>query len=362
MLQLAALVVVAIAAFFVTRAIAANSRDMTLRDAEAWYDRGEQLIAAGRLDDAVESLRRASVRNRYERRYALALARALARKGDTDAARSALLTLREGSPEDADVNLELARLAARRQDVTEAVRFYHNVLYAPWAADAAAARREVRFELIDLLLQHNQAARAQSELLAAATDLPDDVATRIHVAQLFAHAGDARHALDQYERALRLAPHDDAVLSGAGATAFALGDFARARRYLRQVSGDSDQIARMREVADLVLAYDPLTRGIGVAERRRRLIASVDYLLQRLTACASGATSTPTLAEAPSLHQDLRRLRGQAESPKPVDQDAIEAGLDVIDRAERLLATGCGSMTAWDQALNAIAHQHAVHQ
>src|ERR1051325_5666982 len=64
-LQLAALVMVAIAAFFVTRAIAGNSRDMTLRDAEAWYDRGEQLMAAGRLDDAIESLRRASVRNRY---------------------------------------------------------------------------------------------------------------------------------------------------------------------------------------------------------------------------------------------------------------------------------------------------------
>src|SRR5262249_55950980 len=142
-LQVGVLMLIAVVGFFVTRAVAADSREQTFRDAEAWFARGQQLMAAGRVDDAIASLRRASVRNRYERKYALTLAGALSHKGDTEAARAALLTLREASPEDAEVNLALARLASQRQDVTEALRFYHNTLYAPWPADAAEKRRAV---------------------------------------------------------------------------------------------------------------------------------------------------------------------------------------------------------------------------
>ena len=76
------------------------------------------------------------------------------------------MTLRESEPEDREINLQLARLAATQQDVTEALRFYHNALYAPWPLEQADGRRDVRLELIRLLLDHNQAGRAISELLA----------------------------------------------------------------------------------------------------------------------------------------------------------------------------------------------------
>ena len=107
---------------------------------------------AGKVDDAIDSLRRAAVRDRNDKRYALALAHALALNGEDDAARGALLTLRESAPEDPDINLQLARLAAGQPDVTDALRFYHNALYAPWPVDQADARRRVRFELIAFLL------------------------------------------------------------------------------------------------------------------------------------------------------------------------------------------------------------------
>ena len=132
LLQVGALLIVAVSAFFVTRAVAANNRDMSVRDAAEWYRRGQEQIDGRKLDDAVDSFRRATVRDRGEKRYVLALARALARNRDDDAARSELLTLRESAPEDPEINLQLARLAAARQDVTEALRFYHNALYAPW--------------------------------------------------------------------------------------------------------------------------------------------------------------------------------------------------------------------------------------
>src|SRR5258706_5755680 len=116
MLQLGVLLAAAVAAFFLTRAVAANNRDVSVRDAAEWFRRGQQEVEAGRIDDAIDAFRRATVRNRSEKQYVLALARALALKRDNKGARSALLTLRESAPEDPDINLELARLAAARQD------------------------------------------------------------------------------------------------------------------------------------------------------------------------------------------------------------------------------------------------------
>jgi tetratricopeptide (TPR) repeat protein len=358
--QIGALILVAVVAFFVTRAVAANNRLMVYRDAEAWYERGQQLMSAGRVDEAISSLRRASVRNRYERKYAMALAKALERTGETEAARAALLTLREASPEDAEVNLALARLAVQRQDVTEALRFFHNTLYAPWPAESAGARREVRFELIEFLLQHDQLARAQSELLAAAADLPDDAAAHVRVGELFVRAGDARQALNQYERALGLAPGDRTALVGAGTSAFALGDYVQARNYLRRAPAEADGVARTREIVELVLSSDPLASRIGSAERRRRLAASLDYVEQRLQDCHGRGAADAGASPTSPVEQELAGLREQLKPSALLDQDAIEGGVDLVGRIEQQLATACLPLTARDQALALIAQSHAA--
>src|SRR5262245_61537070 len=109
--KLVALTVLAVAAFFVTRAVAANSREMSRRDAEEWYRRGEASVAAGRLDEAIQAFRRANVKSRGNQIYMVALARAEVLNGDADAARQILMTLRESAPDDASINLQLARLA-----------------------------------------------------------------------------------------------------------------------------------------------------------------------------------------------------------------------------------------------------------
>jgi tetratricopeptide (TPR) repeat protein len=360
-LQIVVLIVIAVAGFFVTRAIASNNRETTVRDAEVWYERGQRLMSAGRVDEAIASLRRASVRNRYERRYALALATALARNGDTEGARASLLALREAAPQDLDVNLALARLAARRHDVTEALRFYHNTLYAPWPVESADNRREVRFELIEFLLRNNQQGRAVSELLAAAADLPDDAASHVRVAQLFAQAGDSRQALAQYERALRAAPTDKTALAGAGTSAFSLGEYLQAQNYLRRASDEVDDVARTKAIVDLVLSRDPLASRIGSAERRRRVFVSLDYLKQRLDACQAGggnvaAEGNPT----GTLEQETAGLREQLKPPAALDQDVIEGAVELFGRIEQHLATTCPRLTAEDEALALIARRHAM--
>src|SRR3954466_1863030 len=92
-LQLSILIVVTVAAFFVTRAFAASNRAMNRQDAAEWYRQGRADESAGHLQDAVAAFRRAAARDRTDRRYALALARALALTGSAGEARRTLTAL-----------------------------------------------------------------------------------------------------------------------------------------------------------------------------------------------------------------------------------------------------------------------------
>jgi len=359
-LQLGVLILVAVGAFFVTRTVASNNRTTNLRDASEWYRRGQEQIEAGKIDDATDSFRRATVRDRNDKRYVLALARALALSGDDDAARAALLTLRESAPEDPEINLQLARLAAERQDVAEAFRFYHNTLYAPWSSEQTDTRRRVRFELIRFLLTHEQGSRALSELLALSTDLPDDATLRLEVAQLFAKSGDNGHALDQFQRVLRLTPENSKALVGAGQAAFQLGNYALARTYLRRAPAEPTEVLNVREVVDLVLSTDPLANRIGSAERRRRLDANFSYAQQRLTRCVEQRAGGQATDEEMALQGEARAFEDELKPAVVLGQDTIETGSDLIDRIERHVVQDCGPPTALDQALTLIGRKHGA--
>ena len=358
--QLGILIAVAISAFLLTRLVAANNREMNLRDAAEWYRRGEEAMSSGHLDDAIAALRRAAVRDRTERRYLLALARALALKPDPDAARAVLLTLRESAPEDPEINLQLARLAATRSDVTEAVRYYHNALYAPWSPDEAATRRAIRLELIRFLLTHDQPGRAHSELVALSADLPDEAPVHLEVAKLFVQAGDNIDALDQFRRVLRLDPSNDDALVGAGQAAFRLGNYADARTYLRRAPADDTAVVQTREVVDFVLSDDPLAKRLGSAERRRRLVDDFAYVRERLLACAEQMVDAESRDSASALRAEAEAFDGQLAASPALEQDTVETGVDLIYRMEDLIVRRCGPPTAHDQALVLIGRQHGA--
>ena len=355
--QLGVLILVAVGAFLLTRTVASNNREMSLRDAEEWYRRGQQALRAGLVDDSIDSFRRATVKNRFDKRYVLALAHGLELKGDIEGARGLLLTLRESAPEDPDVNLQLARLAATRSDVTEALRFYHNALYAPWTSEESAARRGIRLELVRFLVTHDQGGRADSELLALTSDLPDDTALRLDVGRLFAQAGDDAHALDQFQRALRLAPQNGEALAGAGRAAFQLGDYALARPYLRRAPDETD-VATSREIVDLVLSNDPLANRLGSSERRRRLVANFSYAQQRLSACVQQRPDAQPDGDVEALQREVEAFGNQLKPQSALEQDTVESGVDLIDRVERLVVQKCGPATALDQALVLIGRRH----
>ena len=58
---------------------------------------------------------------------------------------------------------------------------------------------QLRVELIRFLLVHQQRNIALSELLILETDLPQSAADHVETARLFLQAGDAQHALKNYD-------------------------------------------------------------------------------------------------------------------------------------------------------------------
>ncbi|MEP7117620.1 MAG: tetratricopeptide repeat protein [Acidobacteriota bacterium] len=356
MVKLAGLMVIVAAAFAGTAWVASLNRRMAVRDAAAWQQRGATQMASGDLDAAVASLRRATVKNPSERRYALELASALARRRQFDEARRALLLLREAAPEDREVNLQLARLAVDRQDVTEADRYFHNALYAPWPADQGDARRRVRLELVDVLLSHGQTRRAVSELLAISGDLAAASPAHVEVARRFGQAGDHRRALEQFQRALEAAPTDGAAQAGAGLEAFQLGQYSTALGYLRAAPAAAAGVGSTLQVVEFVVAGDSLARRIGPAERRRRLIAGFAYASDRYARClgetegAPGPTANALQDEALAFEQRLRPGQDRQE-------DTVEAGVILTGRLVDAASSRCPPANARDQALSIIARQ-----
>jgi tetratricopeptide (TPR) repeat protein len=355
---LAILAVVAAAAFTATRAAARANRNVRLGDAAAWYQKGTAFAAAGRFDDATAAFRRAVGFARGNRTYQLALVDALVDAKHDKPARELLLQLRDATPEDATVNLRLARLTARTGALSTAVQYYQNALYGLWPDGAAAHREAVHKELIQLLLQHGDTAGALAQLLVLTANLPDTVPERLEAGRLYLSAGDPQRALVQFRRALILDPKNDAASAGAGRAAFESGDYVRAIGYLRRTRNDPGS-ARRLTVAELVVGSDPLRTGLTMRERQRRAIDVLSRALQAFRACGTGAP--PPLAPASDVEADTAvRIQKQLARPRrPVSSDDLEEALAAAYRLETAMPPSCAG-TPFDEALRLIGRRYEL--
>ena len=292
------------------------------------YFEGLADASAGRYDDAIAAFRAALTCDPTNSQYQLSLARVLRDSNDPrrlDEAESYLLALWQRAPQDAAVNLALARVAAHRGSIEDATRYYHNAMYGVWLSDPDANRTKARIELIQFLLKKGAPDKAESELMALATSLPPDPAAHLQAAQLFEQAQDYAGALAQYEEVLRINPVNLAALTGAGKAAYHSGHYATAQRYLRAAVNANPQDANAHELlatADLILRANPFQSHISDAERNRRITAAFAQAEKRLAACAqqtgvdlklpATVTASPLSSSAVSMD---RRQAGPRPSP-----------------------------------------------
>jgi tetratricopeptide (TPR) repeat protein len=341
--QIAVLIALAVGAFWGARAVHAYAERINVSDAAQWYGRGAAALNAGETGGAVEAFRRAVAKNRGERKYALALASALEGNNEPDAAERVLVALRDSSPEDAEINVALARLNAHNGRVQDAVRYYRNALYAPAAASDVLMRRATRLELIRLLLAHDDRSRALAELLAAANDSPNDAPSASELGDLFMQAGDDSRALEQFTIALRLTPANHDVRRGAGIAAFHLGRYPEARRHLLAAGVLDSDARRLLETATYIVANNPVAPRLALPERRRRMLAALNAARSHLAMCA-GTT------DAASMQRNVDVAIADLEKRRPATADAFDGYLDVVALAEAA-AADCGTASPADLAL-----------
>lgn len=329
------------------------------------YAQGQSDIQAGRYEDAIAAFRAALTCDPTNSQYQLSLARALRDSNDPrrlDEAESYLLALWQRTPQDAAINLALARVAAHRGDIEEATRYYHNAMYGVWDSDPDGNRNRARIELIKFLLQRNARAQADSELIALAASLPPDPNAHLQAAQLFEQAQDYSGALAQYEQVLRIDPSSSEALAGAGETAYRPGNYTVAQRYLRMAVDHNPEDSASRQLlasTDLVLGANPFHSHISDAERNRRITAAFAQAEDRLDHCAlqsgvdlKATNNLPSSSALPGLQArwlltqpDLKLLRSPAETDLP---DAI---MDIVFQIEQQTAATCGPPQGLDLAL-----------
>jgi tetratricopeptide (TPR) repeat protein len=325
-----------------------------------WYTRGVADLNAGRFDDAIKDYRAALIYSRDNYYYQLNLAEALIGVKHTGEAYAYLLNLWDREPEDGLVNLELARIAAQRGQTEQAVRYYHDAVYAVWPGDEELKRRDARLELIELLLRNNKKAEAQAELIALAENVGDDPLQQEHLGDLFLRAQDYEHALAAYRMSLKAQRRNPPAMAGAGYAAFQLEQYPVAQRYLQAaVAGNPNdaQSSDLLKTTEMVVQMDPFRRQITVAERDRIVIVAFATAGQRLKSCAipnSAATASQSslsdrwAALQPQINAaDLRR-----------DPDLVETAMDLVFGIERQTSTFCGAPSGPDEALLLIARLH----
>lgn len=231
-----------------------------------WFTRGVADLKARNFAVAATDFRAALLYSRDNYSYQLNLAEALVGLGKTNEASAYFNNLWERQPENGLVNLELARIAARKKEKDQALRYYHNAIYAVWPDDQQDKRREVRLELINYLLEIGARPQAQSELIALAANEDGNAAQQAHIGDLFVDAQDYQDALAAYRESLRARPDNPSALAGAGRVAFHLARYPLAQQYLRSaVTADPNdkQSAALLSTTQLVLQMDPFRRKIS---------------------------------------------------------------------------------------------------
>lgn len=327
-----------------------------------WKARGEAALRGGNPIQAIDALRSALA---YvpTRETEIELATALAEAGKTVEATAYFNTLLESAPGDGNINLQLARLAARQGNERLAIQRYQAALDGTWEGNGYDRRREVRLELVQYLLSRKEYGPARTQLLIAASNAPDDPQIKLDIAAQMEKAQDPTDALSTY-RAVA-ARHDAplAAFEGAGRTAFNMGMFRVASSYMDRAlaSPGAASLPPAKKAADQYVADTAshillLFPSLDLAPRSRaeRVLYLRKISRNRLSACtASNPSASPKLASLVSRWDELptQLTLTTLEQQPDVENTVIQLAYDT----ETITAQVCGAPSGDDALLLRIA-------
>ena len=320
-----------------------------------WYGRAQAALESHQADEAISDLRTALVYSHDRPQYLFSLAQALEAAGRITEARSYLLSLLEDEPGNGPYNLQLARLAAKENDVSHAMRYFNGAIYGAWESDPISKRQQARQELVSYLLEKGMNTQARGELLTFTTDMPKTAQSEFWVANAFSRLGDDSSALQFYKAGLRLDRRNAGAMLGAGESSFRLLRYHEALNYFKAALAlrPDATTSGWLQLTSMTMDLNPFQSQMSAVERRHRLILAMDIADQRLRACTQ--LQNGSSANSPSTSQSLRaqwiQLDDQLQNARS-DSDVVQllapaANLIVnIEKQNR-----CSAPAVGDQAL-----------
>lgn len=333
--------------------------------ADSWFAQGEASMKAGDPAAAVAAYRNSLVYSPEKPLYQLHLAQALVAMGDHDAqAQSYLQVLWVESPGSGEINLELARIAARRSDgLNDVLRYYHSAIDGEWSENPVATRWQVRRELCEYLLARGQILQARFEVTALADNTPaDDSARELVVGQMLLKIQDWTRAQNTFRALLMTDRTNPNYLEGAGTVAFQLGQYGVAREYFDKLSPalqNTPDVARMLEVSHQVLAANPYLPGLSTPDRVHRAENAISAAAARAQFCIQTRSGTPHSVAVQGALAKLQLNLEQFERMKKdwnahnlgSFPDRFDAAMTAVFGTENAVTVACGEPQGSDRAL-----------
>jgi CIC family chloride channel protein len=312
--------------------------------AEGYYKTATALAQQNRDDEAVEQFRNALSVSPGNTRYRLALGLELVKMSRLDEGAVYLRELLKNDPANGPANLGLARIAAQRQQTSDAVAYYHRANEAAWPAAQQQNRMQARFELAAYLANQGLQPQAIAELLSM-LERQYDNATKEKIARLLLDYGSPRQAAQLFQEIAQSVDSDGTAWSGLGAAELALSDYPAAASALRKAVelNPSDESARKQlEISQAVQALDPDARGIRASERYHRSQELLQGALQMTDRCSSAASNSQLVADA-------RKALDQHPKSGALG-DATEENITLATQLWKQVRQACPSSTPSDDA------------
>lgn len=359
-LIIVALSAAAFAFFFAVLALSRFFESRQSARAEQYFEQGTLALRNHHPDLAVNDFHAALAYSRDNYAAQLSLAQALLGLNRTEEALQYLVNLWQREPENGMVNFELARIYADKGDVTQALRYYHNAIYAIWNDNQELVRRSARLELINFLLARQMHGQAEAELIALESSLPPDPELITKLGDLFLQVPDYERALTLFVRSLKLKHQNPDALAGAGQAAFELGQYKASERYLKNAvaANPSDTTsAQLLETARLVIQLDPYNMRLSSSQRSTNVKDAVQSAAARLSGCManvlpSNSASSGLQALNTRLSQLQPKLRRSA-----IDADTVDQAMSLVFDIEQQTKNVCGPPTGKDLALLLISRE-----
>ncbi len=339
-----------------------------------WFARGEQSLARGKPQFAVEDFRSALALSAGNPTYELALAEALAGANRNEEAYAYFSTLHDASPGDGFLNLQLARLAVKRRDPSQAIEYYRNALTGLWYGEGAAQRFQIRLELAKYLMSLGKNTEAQGDLLTAEGNSLDHPAELFEVATLLEQAGDPSDAYTAYRR---VENHPAAIpslvlksLQAEARVAAAMGQYKQAAMALDRYAGKARQHPKDSTIEERRAAQQQLGQlqrllqlapiyALPPRPRAERILMGATIAHQRYTRCSAQiqpqTVSGDDAAALAALGTQWLQAGPTNAAELAADPALQQALLTWTNQTEILTAKLCGSPTGDDALLYQLA-------